>query len=93
MPRGKGAELQASWLHRGGYWRLAVYDRNWNEKASVYTNVPTSEPRPSDDWLTVELRFVPLGDSEWTWNKKYDCWERDVARGPDTPDNSGTSDT
>ena len=87
IPRSKGPELLARWEQLNGYWRLAVYDRVWQVADSVYTNIAVSEPKPGDHWLE-RLGFIPVGDSEWADNEGR--WERDVARGPDTP---GTSDT
>jgi len=81
VPRGTGPEFLACWFNRSGYWRLAVYRRDWSETESVYTNVPSDGPRPGDTWLG-KLGFAPAGDSEWAWNGDYGCWERPAGRVP-----------
>ena len=77
VPRANGPEFLAIWMgHPSGYWRLAVYDRAWDPRDSVYTDTPTSEPRPGDQWL-AQLKFVPVGDDEWA--EAEGGWVRAVA--------------
>ena len=75
--RARGPELLARWArHPSGYWRLSVYRRDWREEDSVYTDIPSGEPRPGDQYL-AKIRFVPAGDG---WTEVDGGWEQAVGR-------------
>ena len=80
VPRAKGPEFLARWADRSGYWRLVVYDRVWNPIDSVYTNIPSPEPRPGDQWLG-RLGFVP---ADGGWADVDGGWERAAGRAPES---------
>ena len=80
VPRANGPEFLARWADLSGYWRVAVYRRDWRTADSVYTDVPASGPRPGDQWLG-QLGFVTA--SEDGWAEVDGGWEQAVtpARG------------
>lgn len=72
--RASGPELLARWADRSGFWRLSVYRRDWAEQDSVYTNAPSSGPRPGDQWL-ARIGFVP---ADGGWAEVDGAWEQAV---------------
>ena len=74
VPRANGPEFLARWADLSGYWRVAVYRRDWREVDSVFTTEPVKAPRPGDQCL-AKIGFVPAGDG---WHEVDGGWEQAV---------------